>query len=245
MLKRVLMVTVGVVVALLAVVGVLAHEGGGDEHGAQLYAENCLACHGPRGEARLDTQPAFAKEISYSLEFASLVAQGVEGTFMGPWGVNYGGPLTDEEVLDLMAYAETWAGGEVPPLPAPEVPEGLSNDATAGAELYLVNCQGCHGPAGEGRGLARYPAIDPHADVVTATRRGVGNFLMPPFADVNGGPLNEEEINQIMAYVRSWDRPTALQAAAENNPAIGAWQLVLLGGLAAVFFAGFLTIVRR
>jgi ubiquinol-cytochrome c reductase cytochrome c subunit len=243
MVKRVLMVAGVVVVTLVAAVVVMAHGDGGDERGVELYAENCLACHGPRGEARLDTHPAFAQAISYSLEFPTLVAQGVEGTYMGPWGVNYGGPLSDEEVLDLMAYAETWSGDEVPPLPAPVVPEGLSADAAAGAELYQVNCQGCHGPMGEGRGLALYPAIPPNSDVITATRRGVGDS-MPPFADANGGPLSDDEINQIMAYVRTWERPTALQALAETNPA-GAWQLVLLGGLGTVLVVGLFAASRR
>ena len=244
MAKRVLIgVAVGVV-ALLAVAGALAQEGGSAEHGAALYAQNCLVCHGPRGEARLDTQAAFATSISYSLDFADKVAQGVAGTYMGPWGTEYGGPLSDTDVMDLMAYAETWAGGEVPPLPAQEVPADLSGDAAAGAALFLANCQGCHGPEGEGRGLAFYPAIELHADVITATRRGAGN-LMPPFADANGGPLSEDEIGQIMAYVRTWQRPTALQAAAENNPANGAWQLVLLGGLLVVALVGFFAVNRR
>lgn len=242
--KRVLRVAVGFAVVLLAAVGVLAQEGGDSEHGAAIYAENCLVCHGPRGEARLDTQAAFAQAISYRLDFADVVAQGVQDTYMGPWGVADGGPLTDADLQDLTAYAQTWTDGEVPSLPGSEVPEGLSADATAGAELYLTNCQGCHGPTGEGRGTALYPVIDPHADVITAARRGVGN-RMPPFADINGGPLNDEQINQIMAYVRTWERPTALQAAAENNPANGLVQLIILGGLLAVAVVGFGTLSRR
>ena len=244
MLKRGLLMAMVVGVVLLAGAVALAQEGGNGERGAQLYAENCLTCHGPRGEARLDTHPAFAQAINYSLSFEDVVAHGVDGTFMGPWGVADGGPLDATALADLTAYAATWANGEVPPLPAPQVPEGLSADATAGAELFLANCQGCHGPTGEGRGETRYPAIDPRADVITATRRGVADSLMPPFADVNGGPLSEDEISQVMAYVRSWERPTALQALAQTDPA-GAWQLVLLAGLGMVLVVGLFASIRR
>ncbi len=157
---------------------------------------------------------------------------------MGPWGSEYGGPLSEADLADLDAYAATWAGAETPPLPAVEIPEGLAGDAAAGAGLFLSNCAGCHGPAGEGRGdLARYPALELAPDVITATRRGVSGSLMPPFAQVAGGPLTEAEIGQIAAYTRTWERPSAMQVAAEASPE-GAGLLILLIGMAAILLVG-------
>ncbi len=223
---------------IAGVAAVTAHEGGDAVHGAALYAENCLVCHGPRGEARLDGHAAFGGAIAYGLEFTNAVAQGIPETFMGPWGSAYGGPLSEADLADLDAYAATWAVGEIPPLPAPKIPEGLAGDAAAGAELFLTNCAGCHGPAGEGRGdLARYPALELGPDVITATRRGVNNSLMPAFAETSGGPLTEAEIGQIVAYVRTWERPSAMQVAAEASPE-GAGLLILMIGMGAILLVG-------
>jgi len=239
MSKRIWLVA-GLAAGLLiaGVAAVTAHEGGDAVHGAALYAENCLVCHGPRGEARLDGHAALGGAIAYGLEFTEVVAQGIPETFMGPWGTEYGGPLSEDDLADLDAYAATWAGTETPPLPAVDIPAGLAGDAAAGADVFLSNCAGCHGPAGEGRGdLARYPALELSPDVVTATRRGVSGSLMPPFAEVAGGPLTEAEIGQIAAYVRTWERPSAMQVAAEASPE-GAGLLILLIGMAAIVLVG-------
>ncbi len=244
MSKRVLAAVLALTV--IGVAAALAQGEGQVERGAALYAENCLACHGPQGEARADHE-AFAAVIRYDASFVEVVAQGVEGTFMGAWGAAFGGPLSDQDLTDLGAYAQTWGSGQVPALPQPAIPAGLEamgrGDPNLGAALFLTNCAGCHGPAGEGRGLDGFPALDPEADVLTATRRGAGE-RMPPFAQVNGGPLSEDNIADIMAYVRTWERPTALQVAAEAAPK-GAWQAVLLVGLVAVLAVGGAVLSRR
>lgn len=236
------------VIVVIGVAVVLAQGDGDAIRGATLYAENCLACHGPQGEARASHE-AFNAAIQYDVSFEEVVAAGIEGTFMMGWSEANGGPLDADDLANLRAYAQTWSTGEVPPLPVPLVPEGLvavgSGDPNAGAALFITNCGGCHGPSGEGRRLAAFPPIDTEADVLTATRRGVVNPLvpnrMPPFAQANGGPLSDQDLANIMAYMRAWDRPTALEVAAAEAPT-GVGGLVLIIGLLGI---GLVALMRR
>ena len=247
MSRRVLLAGLLVVGALWATVA-LAQDEGDPVRGAALYAENCLACHGPQGEP-LAAHEAFSAEIHYDTGFAETVAAGVEGSlYMKPWSETYGGPLSEADVNDLRAYARTWASGETPPLPAPEVPADLEpvgrGDPALGAALYQTYCAVCHGPEGQGRGDPdRFPAIGAHADVLTATRRGTEKG-MPPFAQVNGGPLSETDITNIMAYVRTWERPSALQKVSENSPK-GVGLLIWLMGIGAVITVGGVVMMNR
>jgi mono/diheme cytochrome c family protein len=246
MSKRVLVVAV---LALLLVGSAVAfaHEDGDPERGATLYVENCLACHGPKGEARA-THPAFAGVIQYDVTFADVLEQGVDGTYMHAWGVDYGGPLTHDDINDLLAYVQTWSLDEEVPLPPVEVPAGLDPAASLGAELYLTNCATCHGPQGQGRG-ANGPAFGPNADVLTLARRGEAapgkpENGMPPFAQAYGGPLSENDLANIVAYVRTWQEPSALQEVAEDSPE-GAGMLILLIGLGALLVVGGSVLLRR
>lgn len=78
----------------------------------------------------------------------------------------------------------------------------------AGAELYTLNCAGCHGAAGKG-GLAialGVPAYLATRDDTTITRiisAGIPNTTMRAFGKANGGTLTDEQIAAIVKYLRS------------------------------------------
>ena len=78
-------------------------------------------------------------------------------------------PLTEQEVLDLAAYysSQTQTGGTADPALA-ELGERIYR---AGNPVTGVPaCAGCHGPAGMGMGLARFPRISgQHADYAKQT----------------------------------------------------------------------------
>jgi mono/diheme cytochrome c family protein len=235
MVKRLL---VGALLALILMTGIvtLAQEPGetGDPvQGAALYAEYCVACHTSDGGARAAVHPAFAAAITYDVSFEEVVAAGVPDTFMIGWSADNDGPLSDADIQDLRAYAQSWQSEEPVALPAPAIPADLSPQAALGAELYAVNCAGCHAMDGQGRDLEHFPAIGPDADVLTVARRGIADAMMPPFAQDHGGPLTEDELNAIMTYVRTWEQPDPLVKAAEEGPE-GVGLLILLIGLFAV-----------
>jgi mono/diheme cytochrome c family protein len=103
----------------------------------------------------------------------------------------------------------------VPPEPAP-IPDGLRGDADEGAVLYAQFCTTCHGSGGKGDGAAA-AALDPkpadHTDaaylgalsdehlylVIQKGGAAVGKSpLMTPW----GGVLNDEQIRDLVAYLR-------------------------------------------
>lgn len=107
-----------------------------------------------------------------------------------------------------------------------------------GATLFETNCSGCHGSQGEGiQGLCPplndanfftnrlrevgwsgslddYVVSTVSSGRMTSTRpgeyAGQGNPAMPAWSDQYGGPLREDQIRSIAAYVMNWES-TALE----------------------------------
>jgi cytochrome c oxidase cbb3-type subunit III len=185
------------------------------EEGAALYLENCLVCHGEMGQGRVGA--TLAKNwpsIRPDLTIRNVIAVGVEGSPMPGWSQQTGGPLTDEQIDSLVAYILSWESGEPfeyvpawtptsrPPItPVAEV-EGEPN---RGAVLYDQNCTVCHGAEGQGRAgatLARdWPSIRPDLSVRNVIAIGVAGSPMPAWSQANGGPLSDQDIADITAFI--------------------------------------------
>jgi mono/diheme cytochrome c family protein len=74
--------------------------------GDGLFANNCAACHG-RGATGGDAPTLNAKQFLTSTsdeQMRLLIAGGVSGTSMPAWSLDYGGPLTDEQIRQLVTY---------------------------------------------------------------------------------------------------------------------------------------------
>jgi mono/diheme cytochrome c family protein len=80
-------------------------------------------------------------------------------------------------------------------------------DIENGKALFGEYCAVCHGYDGQGRVGASlegwFSSIDPEAFVRATVSDGAG-ATMPAFARSNGGPLTEQEIDDIAAYILSW-----------------------------------------
>jgi mono/diheme cytochrome c family protein len=216
MRKRSLQVLLGVLcLVLLTVSTALAQSGGDPERGAALYAENCAVCHGPTGEGRIGAElnTAFAS-INVDEFLRQTIAEGRPGTFMPAWGQEFGGPLPNEDINDIVAYIETWGGGNTPVLPPPRLPSreippvpDVAGDPNEGALIFAGNCVACHGERAEGRigqTLAKeFPSAEPGAYVLDVVTNGIEGTLMPAWGESNGGPLSEEDVQNVTAYVLS------------------------------------------
>jgi mono/diheme cytochrome c family protein len=92
--------------------------------------------------------------------------------------------------------------------------------------LYAENCAGCHGS--EGRGGAAIALADPvylaiadDASIRKVVANGVKGTSMPPFAQSAGGMLTNQQVDGIIAGMRSrWSRPGILDGV--NPPAYAA-----------------------
>jgi mono/diheme cytochrome c family protein len=126
-----------------------------EEAGGLLYSVNCASCHGNNGEGvvapALNSKSLLA-DVSDDQLFG-LTRTGVPGTGMPAWSQDFGGPLTDEHVRELVAFIRSWEPG----LEATGPSEPLANP-TQGAELFETICAVCHGS--NGIGTDRAPSLN-------------------------------------------------------------------------------------
>jgi mono/diheme cytochrome c family protein len=86
---------------------------GDPNRGALLYTSNCVVCHGIEGEGRVGAN--LAKDwpsIRPDLLVKSTIENGVEGSVMPAWSREHGGPLTEQDIDDTVAFILTWSGAE-------------------------------------------------------------------------------------------------------------------------------------
>src|SRR3990172_365008 len=76
--------------------------------GRNLYADNCVACHGGNGEGLVGPALNSRELLKMTADetLASLIRTGVPGTVMPAWGQAFGGPFTDEQVSQLVAFID-------------------------------------------------------------------------------------------------------------------------------------------
>lgn len=195
------------------------------EQGGLLYVENCALCHGEQGEGRIGATLAQNwPSIRPSATVEEIIRRGIPGTVMPAWSEEHGGPLNDEQIDALVAYILSWQTGEprfIPPTATFTPPQDLTppaeieGDAINGAGLFIENCAVCHGERGEGRVGAtlaiNWPSIRPDLTVKSTISNGIEGSVMPAWSQENGGPLREEQINDLVAYI------LALPAAQVNQ----------------------------
>jgi len=191
--------------------------------GALIYRENCAVCHGSEGEGRVGA--SLAKNwpsIRPDLTVRTIIINGVPGTAMPAWSDENGGPLDSNQIDALVAYILSWQSGGAPaitpgptntPLPPITPIPNVEGDPNNGALLYQVNCAVCHGDMGEGRigaTLAKsWAGVRPDLAIRTTIANGVLGATMPAWSLANGGPLSDSEIDDLVAYILSWENPDA------------------------------------
>ncbi len=242
------------VMALFAWAGLAQAQGGDPQRGAQLFAENCAMCHGPTGQGRVG--PNLSKTfsgINVNVELKQIIANGVKGAVMPAWSQANGGPLSDQDIDDIIAYINTWGGGNAPvapaPTPVPVTPvavAGITGDATRGAQLFAQNCAGCHGSHGQGRVGATlqkdWPGIQPGLSIRQTIANGVRGAVMPAWSQANGGPLSDQDINDITVFILSLQsQPPPTPQPAPGGAISGVVAFVVLV-LVAILVGGLLII---
>lgn len=202
---------------------------------------NCAQCHGPEAGGGLATRrdPETGEEQTWQAPPLNTVfhrwdeeivkftiERGRPGTPMPAWGVEFGGPMTEQMVQDVMAYLHSIQ------LPPPELPEAcndpLADDelsCSSGKEIFEARCTVCHGENGQGReadgtdedpirgGMALWKGDVKHLskDLHLFTIRNGRRFaFMPQFAEAPAQgipippyPLTDKQIEAVLAYERT------------------------------------------
>ncbi|MFD2112498.1 c-type cytochrome [Thiorhodococcus fuscus] len=178
------------------------------EAGAAKANSICMACHGPQGNSIVPTWPKLAGQHPEYIkkQLMDFKAGNRYNVQMTPMAM----PLTDQEIVDVAAYfsSQDQSGGKADP-EAAKLGEKIfraGNPATG-----VPACSGCHGPAGMGQGLSKFPRISgQHADYVKQT---LGYFRDSERAnDPNGmmrtvaAKMSDAEIAAVSQYVQGLSR---------------------------------------
>lgn len=167
----------------------------------ELFGQHCLACHG-------DQIPA-ASNVSVARE--TIAAGGAHET-MPVWGEL----LTDEQLDALVSYTFQATS---------------SSSIDVGQRLYAENCAPCHGDFGEGGAnptraddiiapisSAEYLRTRDDSTLSAIIAEGQPNFGMSPFGTAFGGPLDDEDVSSIVAFIRAWEEDPPVEIPPEVAP---------------------------
>lgn len=232
------------------------------DRGAQMYQENCAVCHGSDGQGRVGaTLNQNWPSIRPDLTVKSIITNGIPGTLMPAWSVVNGGPLSETQIDDLVYFILSWQNGLPPsvnlPSPTPRPPiqpiPGVEGDPNRGGVLYDENCAVCHGSNGQGRIGAslsdNWPSIRPDLSVKNIIVTGIQGSQMPAWSTSNGGPLSEDDINDITAFVLTLSEPEG-SSAVEPTPAPQSTQpgvswFIWIGAIVVVIAVGIYLSTRK
>jgi len=182
------------------------------DRGQALYSQQCVSCHGVQGEGGVGPALNNRTVLKNTLDnvFFSVIRSGVPNTQMPAWSVDYGGPLTDEDIRDVVAFLRAWEPT------APEIePVVFVPDAQRGALLFSSTCAICHGE--NGAGTERAPRLNnPERlgaladDWYRATiRNGRPAKGMPTWGTV----LSPNQIDDLVALIDDWRSGVSVQPA--------------------------------
>ena len=120
-----------------------------------LWTNYCSGCHGADGRfgpARPMNDPVYLS-LADDAYLRSVIVNGVPDTLMPPMAASQGGPMTDEQVGDILtgmraAWAVGAEGAGAPPL------RGATGNAAKGQAIFAATCAACHGADGRGTPVA-------------------------------------------------------------------------------------------
>lgn len=173
------------------------------EEGKALFINYCTQCHGQQGEGLKGpalNDKTFLAEVGDERLF-SLISSGVPGTEMPAWNQAHGGPFTDQQVRQLVAFVRHWESSAPDRRATP-----LVGDPARGAQIFSSVCFICHGE--NGQGTERAPALnDParlkqfddtwYRETITQGRPAKG---MPTWGTV----LSPRQIADLIALLDAW-----------------------------------------
>ena len=190
--------------------------------GATLYARHCAACHGDSGRGGIGVPLATAYHGLVSDEYLrTTIRNGRPGRVMPAFA-----SLAYDEVEAIVRHIQSWGRGTPPRYPA----SAVAGDAARGRALYAERCAGCHGANGEGgrgtgvtlsrpRGLPIMPPALHNPGFLKAASdqmikailmKGIDGTPMVSFLDAG---LDERDIDDVVAYVRSFEREPPPESA--------------------------------
>ena len=186
--------------------------------GQALFKKNCTLCHGDNGEGT-PGRPSLNDKIFLASAnddtIFSVISSGIPNTEMPAWNQSHGGPLTDENIRQLVSFVRSWE---------PSAPDRkatpLVGDPGRGKALFSNVCAACHGQ--EGVGTDRAPVLNDATKLAQFDDAWYQNTIskgrpaqgMPTWGTV----LSPNQIADLLAYIDTWRRAPTPAAAATSLP---------------------------
>lgn len=176
--------------------------------GPGLWTKYCALCHGPDAKGyAADNAPSLVSDTFLSTasdDFLRLaIERGRPGTAMVGYAKTWGGPLEPRDVDTLIAFLRK-KGKPYQPLP----PVSLSGDVQRGKALYDQKCAECHGTPDQRKTavhLANPLLLQSASDAFL--RHAIVHGRPGTPMQAWGDKLKVQEIDDVLAYVRSLAQP--------------------------------------
>ncbi len=173
--------------------------------GEVVFRQYCTVCHGRDGEGDIGpplNDRTFLKGTADNT-IASLIGSGVPGTEMPAWNQVHGGPLTDEQIRQVVVFLRGWEASA----PDRSATAAVGNPVR-GLLIFDSTCIVCHGKRGSG--TDRAPALNDPAKLTRfddewyaqTIGQGRPSRGMPTWGTV----LSPAEIRDLIALLRAWQR---------------------------------------
>ncbi|MCA9544923.1 MAG: c-type cytochrome [Myxococcales bacterium] len=183
------------------------------DEGKRLYDEFCSFCHGVDGQGYVSdnanalANPAFQATVTDDF-LRKAIVHGRPGTPMPILGQINDGPLNDAQVDLIVDHIRGWQAGE----PLPVHAEVIQGDPEQARQIYAERCADCHGAQGQGGDymtVANPWFLETASDgfIAHAIRHGREGTPMEPWLDASGGPFTAQQVNDLVALIRSWQVP--------------------------------------
>lgn len=215
---------------LLILMG-LAWPASATDTGAMLYGRYCAACHGHDGHGGVGMPLALSDFLAVADDryLRTTIRSGRPGRVM-PAFVQ----LRDDEVDALVRHIRGWAGPAAKSQPLLKARPG---NVLRGKRLYAQHCAACHGAQGQGghgTGVTfsrprDYPILAPALNnpgflaaasddmIKTTLARGRAGT---PMASFRAKGLGDKSLDDIVAYVRGFQKTSSPTAMPVGEPAV-------------------------
>ena len=190
--------------------------------GPALYTEFCAFCHGSQGEGYVADQANALNNSTFlstvdDYFLTQAIVHGRVGTPMSPWGQEKGGPLSAQDVEAIVDVIRSWQTEPSVDL----VPLANQGEALRGQGPYQAACASCHGVNGEGVSALSlnnpwFLATISDEALAYAIEYGRPGTAMSAYGDL----LTPGTIADVVAYIRSWQRPVDSEPIEPFRPQI-------------------------
>lgn len=168
--------------------------------GEELFAANCVRCHGIAGRGKLQGDSGLlgpplrdageqAADFYLRAGYMPLADARDQPERSRP-------RFSERDIRALVAYVGSLGHG--PPIPRPHPATASVGE---GRELFTEHCAGCHQVVAEGGIMpgAKAPPLDHATPVQIAQAVRIGPYAMPPFPE---SAISDRQLDAIIAYVQ-------------------------------------------